>query len=339
VNLTDAFEDVLREHGPEFQSRLKRWHKMLTELKKNVRGYREHFHQWGPLRVYVSTSGSPSEFSLRFHGHAVGKLLVRRKKVYLKYNKNIQGKNNEFFPEFPLTWPVDLTKESRSIRWRLNSRVEYEASRFRKYFTDLEKGAAGKYKVLPEHQIESKFIDEMMRSGSKRFGGGVPGLEIQPVTIQQCPLQFPLPISGYSGVPKWAERKGNIDILARRWSGSVRKYVLSVWELKAPHVYGKPASQAYIYALTLLKILRSEKGQDWYRLFGFKGKLPHELEIEAVVVITEDVYKSYLSEKSKLEKSGTKFVVGDDRITLYVVCYKYDDKRNMLKIVKNTLSV
>jgi hypothetical protein len=53
------------------------------------------------------------------------------------------------------------------------------------------------------------------------------------------PFQFPLPISGNTGVPKLTD--GNIDILARRGSGKGTK--ISVWELKRPNTTAHAISQ------------------------------------------------------------------------------------------------
>ena len=115
---------------------------------------------------------------------------------------------------------------------------------------------------------------------------------------------MPLPISGSSGAPKLT--KGNIDILARR-VGEKRRVHLSVWELKKPGVSStvidKAVRQALIYALVLAKILRSESGPGWYRLFGFRRKLPDKLQIEAVVVLSTDDRQKFLKVWSKFEES------------------------------------
>ena len=116
------------------------------------------------------------------------------------------------------------------------------------------------------------------------------GDEIQPVKVADCPLQMPLPISASKGNPE--PKTGHIDILARHRSGKGKRVKLSVWELKSPKAKNNPVNQAYIYALTLRYILRSRHGDDWYKLCGFKSNVPSELDIEAVVAVTEDQEKA-----------------------------------------------
>jgi hypothetical protein len=158
-----------------------------------------------------------------------------------------------------------------------------------------------------EHRIESKFIEEMLK-GRGKFGR--PDLEIQPVTLGDCPLQFPVPFSEVKGRP--VAKTGHIDILAHR------KTRLSVWELKRPGAYKQAASQAYIYAVQLLRILRSDNGKEWYRVFGFNGAVPPSLEIEAVVAITPDQKKRFDSEKEKFGKNE----INGDVVKLYAVYYE-----------------
>ena len=113
--------------------------------------------------------------------------------------------------------------------------------------------------------------------------------------------------------------KWHIDILARRRSRGV---CLSVWELKAPGAYGTPLHQVYIYALTLLKMLRDpELGPKWYEVFGFSGKIPASLRIEGVVAVTPDQKSALDDEFATL---GTSPRLGMDTIELYAAYYDKD---------------
>jgi hypothetical protein len=130
---------------------------------------------------------------------------------------------------------------------------------------------------------------------------------------------LPVPISASGKGPK--EDHGHIDILARH-RGKDNRTRLSVWELKKPHTYGRPASQAYIYAATLLYILRQTKqGPAWYRLFGYRSSIPKRLEIEAVVAITRDQEKKFIQEETELKKS-TYLQIEGDSIQLYAAYYE-----------------
>jgi hypothetical protein len=291
----------------KFERELDDWLGVLEQGKKTIRRARKGFHQWDPLRVYVSvtkvrSSNSRARFSLRFYGQELGELCVRNGRVALRLTKPHSENNQRFFR-------CELS--SGDYDWN-----GQEARRFRSFFKEKAVTSHGKPNVKSiEHRVESKFIQEMLK-GVGKFG--VSGLEIQPVTISGCPLQFPVPIAANTGQPKPGH--GNIDILARH-RGKDKKTRLSIWELKKPHVYGHPASQAYIYALTFLHILRHTKnGSRWYRLFGYRSPIPKSLEIEAVVAITSDQEKKFCRERDELQKS-TSLDIDGDKIELYAAYY------------------
>jgi len=312
MNLAVETKKKWEEHKTKFEKELDDWLQALEQGKKIIIQARKQFHQWNPLRVYVSVtkvrkSKSRVLFSLRFFGQEVAELFVKNGKVTLKLTKRHSENNKKYF-EYP--------PKVGYFEWN-----GQEAREFRSFFKKKSLSSNSEPEVRSiEHRVESKFIQEMLK-GSGKFG--VSGLEIQPVTIAGCPLQFPVPISASTGRPN--KGYGNIDILARR-RGKNKKTRLSVWELKKPHTYNHPASQAYIYALTLIHILRHTKnGSRWYKLFGFKSPIPKSLEIEAVVAITEDQKKKCENEKDKL-KRNTSFDIDGDSIKLYAAYYKEESQ-------------
>lgn len=287
------------------------WLSACKEGKEKIRSAKKQFHQWHPLRVYVSVGKAKSNtavFSLRFFGQEVAELVVENNKdVKLRLSKILSENNPKYFKNFTL--------KQGEYSW--NGK---EAKMFRKFFKDLAANPEEKIKVRSdEHRVESKFIEEMLK-GRGKFGR--PDLEIQPVTLGGCPLQFPVPFSSNKG--KVEPGPGHIDILARR-KGKDNKVRLSVWELKKPKAYGKAAAQAYIYALQLLYILRSERGNEWYKLFGFNRPVPKSLEIEAVVAITDDQRNHFDSDKKKFWKNE----INGDIIKLYAVYYR-EESNNIL---------
>lgn len=298
------------ENNTQLEKELDSWLRALEQGKEIIKQARKQFHQWNPLRVYVSvtkvrSSKSRVLFSLRFFGQEVAELVVKTGEVKLRLIKRHSKQNIECFNRPPMVGDFE---------W--NGQVARE---FRSYFKKKAQSSSGKPEEVRsiEHRVESKFIKEMIK-GSGKFG--VAGLEIQPVTIAGCPLQFPVPISASTGMPN-NKGYGNIDILARH-RGNDNRTRLSVWELKKPNTYNHPASQAYIYAITLLHILRHTKnGSRWYALFGCKRPIPKSLEIEAVVAITEDKQKRFNKEKAVLQKD-TSFDIDGDRIRLYVAYYE-----------------
>ena len=306
-DFAEQIKNVWEDNKTEFEESTDGWLRALEKSKKIISQARKQFHQWNPLRVYVSvtraTSNSRVLFSLRFFGQEVAEVFVKDKKVTLRLKRHC-NKNKEYF---------ECTLKDGDYDW--NGK---EAREFRKHFKDLALSSKGKPEVRSiEHRIESKIICEMLKTEKKqKFHGTLSN--IRPVTIGGCPLQFPVLIAASSGKPK--KGKGNIDILARR-KGKDNKTRISVWELKRPSEYKHATSQAYIYALTLLQVLRhTKKGSEWYKLFGFKGPIPKPLEIETVVAITGDQRDKFNREKAKLEKNTSSNINGDS-IKLYVAYY------------------
>lgn len=302
ASITETWE----ENKTQFEQALDDWLRAIEHSRSLLEKARAQFHQWDPLRVYVSVAKAQARsraiFSLRFFGQEVAELFASDDEVILRLRGHSK-KNLDYFK---------CPGQDGDYCWN-----GLEAKEFRRHFKGLASSSKGMPGVrIPEHRVESKFIQEMFKSFGKF---GVPDLRIRPVTIGRCPLQFPVPISASGGDPKAS--KGNIDILARRL-GLGNRTRLSVWELKRPQAYDRAASQAYIYARTLLHILRDTKnGPKWYKVFGYKGQLPRSLELEAVVTITRDRESQFNREKIELEKS-TSFMFGGDRIQLYAAYYR-----------------
>ena len=303
-SITQKVKDQWDNHK-NIKERLNGWLDACKEGEDKIRKAKKQFHQWHPLRVYVSVGKAKSNtavFSLRFFGQEVTELVVKTKdEVKLSLSDKHHTGNSKWFG-------ASFLKQGE-YSWNGE-----EAKMFRKFFKNLAANSVEKPKVRSdEHRIESKFIEEMLK-GRGKFSR--PDLEIQPVTLGGCPLQFPVPFSANKGK---AERgPGHIDILARR-KGKDNKVRLSVWELKKPKAYGKAAAQAYIYALQLLYILRSERGNEWYKLFGFNRPVPKSLEIEAVVAITDDQRKHFdFADKGKFWKNE----INGDVIKLYAAYYE-----------------
>ena len=120
--------------------------------------------------------------------------------------------------------------------------------------------------------------------------------------------------------------KGNIDILARRGTGKGTK--ISIWELKKPVTTANAIEQVYIYAVTLIKMLRSQhngSGKTWYQdIIGFKSDVPEQLIIEGVVAVSLDAReRDKFNLKLQKFKSENSLAVGNNNvINLYVAYYQ-----------------
>lgn len=289
------------------QELAKKW---ATDLKKHAGKAKiaaSKFHEWNPLYAYLSYSRATSpqiKFSLRYRGQEVADIHVNEtsESVDLFIGAKTKASNKKYF---------EIEKQG-TFSW--NGK---DATQFRKEFKALNHPPATLRS--PEHEIESALLRDMMKNSSR----GKCLKNIQPILFAGCPFQFPLPISGSSGKPK--PTKGNIDILARRGTGKGTK--ISIWELKKPRSTGKAIEQAYIYAVTLLKMLRlKESGQILYKdIFGFKGDVPNKLTIESIVAVSipKGDQGDYI-DAIKDFRSKNSHTVGGDVIKSYVAFYDYN---------------
>lgn len=302
---------IIWDHNKEdFEKKTRTWLTQIMKNKKSIQDNRAKFHQWDPLRIYLSVTDARSgQFSVRFLGQEVAKLRIENNKAFLVIENKHERTNKPYFK-------CDELKELKAGTYLWTGT---EAKIFRANFKSAKEKNTKPYS--PEHRVESDFIKEMLKEDRNKFGGNLKN--IQPVTIEGMPFQMPLPISASKGVPI-ARGHGHIDILARRGLG--RQVRISVWELKEPN--GKidhVVEQVYIYAVALLYMLRSDSGQCWYELFGFNGKIPAKLDIEAVVAISEKKRENCIKKFQKfIDKNSSYMNVNGDTIKLFMGLYDLD---------------
>lgn len=307
MNLSKEIDKIWQANENDFEKRLSNWLDALNHGNEFLCSIKKDFHRWTPLKAYVSVTKTKhptkASFSLRFFGQEIAILTVENGVVSLKL-KGHQVKNEKWF-KLPLADDV--------YPWRGK-----DARDLRTHFKELACSMKDMPKVRsPEHRIESKFLVEMCK-GTGRFG--LDSLRIKPVLIaKKFPLQMPLPISANTGLPEAGT--GYIDILARHRLKN-NKSRLSVWELKKPGTYQHATSQAYIYSVVLLKVLRySKRANEWYKLFGINTPIPASLEIEAVVAIDRSQEKNFKKELAFI-KDNSSFTIGNDLISPYVAYYR-----------------
>jgi len=301
VSIAKEINEIFEKNKNKIERDSEKWIMALKNGENAFNLVKKEFHQWHPLRFYTSVTKAKSckpEISVRFFGQEVASLIVEDKDVFLVL-KNHNKKNRECFK---------CSLEDGKYAWRGK-----ESKEFRKHFKEIKEPEIR----IPEHRVESKFLMEMCE-GSGKFN--IKGFKIRPVLIAcKFPLQVPVPISASTGNPKFS--RGNIDILSRH-KGRDNKDRLCLWELKGKGRYGRAASQVYIYAYTLLKILRHTKnGAGWYKVFGFNRNIPESLEIESVVAISQEQEKKFNEEKIRLERTEC-FKIGKDSIRLYIAFYE-----------------
>ncbi len=298
-----------------------KWANELVAGQEKLLDDASQFHQWAPLKIYLSVSKATSsrgEFSIRYQGQHVGSLLVKNDTPLLRVDAKTAETNKRYFsPE--ADGSCFGIGQAGIHPWRNPAAAE-----FRKHFKHLKTGMRPH---SDEHRIEAIFLEQMADSSKRKFNDTLKN--IQPVLLAGCPFQMPVPISGNTGVP--TATKGNIDIVARRRVGNRTR--ISIWELKRPGVTVNAAEQAYIYAVTLLKMLREkESGHIWYKdIFGFGGKIPDRLTIECVVAVSlEGRKKEKFSAQLRRFVAENSFKVGSDSIEFYMA--NYTEERGSLSI-------
>jgi hypothetical protein len=308
VNLLEQVEDLWNQGA---DAKAAGWAEKLRDAKKSILSAKQEFREWYPLRAYLSYTNATKpgiDFSLRYLGQQVATLRVKQ--------------SNDVSINIPLK-----TAAANGKLCGINLHGTYpwrcaEAQKFRRLFQGLNHCDYHSSVKSEEHHIESEFLRHMKDPTGSKFNGTLRG--IQPVMLGGFPFQFPVPISANTGVPKLTN--GNIDILARRGTGKGTK--ISVWELKRPKTTAHAISQAYIYSVTLLKMLRAtESGDIWYRdIIGFGCRVPDKLAIESVVAVSiaDDRNRKMFEDKLRAFKSENSLSIGNDTINLHIAHYRKD---------------
>lgn len=303
-------EQVRRLWGQKQQRQSADWAKALTDALPRIAAASAQFHRRKPFRIYSTVSkasGRHVEFSVRFRGQEVATLMTPDSGPQLHVSASMKRTNER---DFGVRSPVGTFGWSGA-----------EARAFRGAFDNaLNNGAGAPHS--PEHEIESRML-EHMQGAKGRFAGTLEG--IQPVTLAGFPFQCPLPLSTSAGTPK--ATRGNMDILARH------RGTLSLWELKRPGETAKAVPQVYAYAVSLARMLRGERGGDWFRLFGFNRALPETLTLEAVVAVTGDQQRKVEGQVAQLLAAGNPLALSEERarIKLMVAYYRPDSLALELK--------
>jgi hypothetical protein len=170
----------------------------------------------------------------------------------------------------------DINEMLKDTDWKSSD----AARRFRADFTEeLREKSKSK-----EHRLENFLLNEFGKNASftKKL------CNIQPVRLSGAFFQRPTPLAASTDVKYANADGGGIDILARirHRNGEVR---LCVMELKDENNPAEPPAkvmkQALAYATFLARLLNSESGEQWYKIYGFKGKMPRPITIHVVALM------------------------------------------------------
>ena len=163
---------------------------------------------------------------------------------------------------------------------------------------------------------------------------------IQPVRLQRCFLEIPTPFAASNHNPTYAaHRGGGIDILARvKYGPETRLGVVEVKdEYKTNENIFQVLNQAVTYACFICKLLRSESGAKWAKLFKFTN--PEELLSKPLIVDAIAAMPNISPEDSalfNLEKPA-RIKVGEDLIELHFISFEDNKTENKLGNIKTSL--
>jgi hypothetical protein len=160
------------------------------------------------------------------------------------------------------------------------------ASKFRKYFSTNPKRSKISGKGNEEHRIESLLLTEF----SKKSSLNKQIKNIQPVKlagIARFQMPTPLCASNLKNLKYSGSSGGGIDILSR--AGIAKNTKLCVMEVKDQNDKKEPPKkvikQCLVYATFISELLRSNSGDDWWKLFGFNGNVPKRLDLNVACVM------------------------------------------------------
>lgn len=260
------------------------WVKRFSDYAKDIKDendtiteIKENFHKSPNLNLYTCISDIKNKrINIRYKGQSVG-YIKKDDKLKLQVNKTQKKR-------FNLEDKLHL-EEELNCDWD-----SPEATKFRKYFSqDIES------KGQLEHRFESMLIEEFAKRNSK----DKELCYIQPVRIyNELAFQMTTALKGSGG--EICMSTGHIDILARVKHGAETN--LCVIELKKDALKDDKGAdivraQGLAYAVFLRELLRSSCGEEWYKIFGYSGKIPEKLTINVCIAMPEGEYKLKIEPK------------------------------------------
>lgn len=298
------FEDECKETISEVQKLLKQYPEWILRYKgyadkinansKDIKAKKLSFNEWKPLYLYLNISAAKSNmtFSLRYLGQDVSKLKSSSGNVTISTD-GFGSKNHRDF---------DCDVQLDDCKWRSD-----EAKDFRNHFLNNPSRTKNSGKGNEEHRIESLLLTEFSKTDSltKLL------CRIKPVKIAGIArFQMPTPImaSDFKNIKYSGDHGGGIDILARIGTGKGTK--LCIMEVKDENVTREPPEKAILqglaYATFIRELLRSTCGEEWWKLFGFSGSLPSQLNLYVACAMPSSgkIDTSFVDQKFGIENDS-----------------------------------
>ena len=283
--------NLLADHKEDWESRYSQYAKKIQANLEEITKNKKKFHNWSPIRSYMNITKAKENMaiSLRYKGQEIAELKVKKDEVKIS-TKNFDDENRKYFK-----CEIKLDNEDWTSK---------NATAFRNFFKKCKEKPKSSKPKSSERELE-----DLLKKGSSGIG------IVKIADIYD--FQFTTPLSASKGIG-YRKKGGGIDILARDKSRN-----LCVMELKDENKPSEPVEnvlkQAIAYAVFLRQLLRSKAGKDWYKLFGFNGKLPEKLKINVISVMPVGK-ESYISESLPIEND-----------TLILKCWYFKEEGDKIK--------
>jgi len=271
-NIVSEVQELLKQN-PEWSQRYANYALAISAKYEKVKGKKQKFHEWAPLFLYTNLSEAMNEmkFSLRYLGQDVAKLKFGRDEITVSTKAFDENNARDFNCSFKLD----------DNKW-----TSAEASNFRRHYAGFPQRTDKSGKSNEEHRVESLLLTEFSKGSRKNKIIH----NIQPVRlsgIARFQMATPLTASDIRNVAYSGPNGGGIDILSRIGTGSTTN--LCIMEVKDENVSKEPPAKAILqglaYATFIRELLRSESGDQWWKIFGFNRKLPEHIKLYVVCVM------------------------------------------------------
>ena len=287
----ETVRGLLRDN-PEWVKRYAEYAKKLSTKTYSISSEGKKFREWSPLYFYMNITNAKDssesiKLDIRYLGQSIADLKCNNK-VTLDTSKYDESNKRDFDCE------ISLSK----VAWDGG-----HAKEFRNYFKkNIARKTDSNKKSNEEHRLESLLITEFLKPKEKNLSN------IKAVTIgnYRFPMKTPISASNHGDIKYSANMGGGIDILARTGIGGETS--LCIIEVKDENNTIEPPKdalkQAIAYATFIRELLRSDEGEKWWKLFGFRRQLPKKLVLHAVCAmpLIENSDKSF--ESSKIDIDG-----------------------------------
>ena len=225
-------------------------------------------------------------FDLRFAGQSVGTVYVNADNIP-KVKLTVTDKQSQYAKEhFGFENSIELNKAD----WN-----DEKSQSFRSFFQNQESTKAIAIKS-EEHRIENFLLQEFSKKTRKQ---AKKPCNIQPVRLGGQFFQLTTPLKASKHAPEYSVNSkggatgGGIDVLARVKQKSTR-FRLAIIEIKDENNNNESQEivmqQALIYATFIAHLLRSESGNDWWKIFreNFKNVcVPKHIDINVVSLMPQ----------------------------------------------------